>query len=62
MVFFVVIFDAADDIRCVVDGRLCHGDRLEAALQCGVFFNVLAVLGERRCADDLNFAAGQRRL
>ena len=62
MVFFVVIFDAADDIRCVVDGRLCHGDGLEAALQCGVFFNVLAVLGERRCADDLNFSAGQRRL
>ena len=37
-------------------------DRLESALECGVFFDVLAVLVERRCADAVQFTACQHRL
>ncbi len=42
--------------------RLVDGDLLEAALQGGIALEVLAVLLERRRADRLQLAAGQRRL
>ena len=40
----------------------CDQYFLEAALQRGVFFDVLAILIERRRADAMQLAAGQRRL
>ena len=43
------------------DGSPTH-DRLEAPLQRGVLFDVLAILVERRGADAAQFAAGQGRL
>ena len=45
----------------VFDGGV-HDDRLEAALERGVFLDVLAVLVERGGADALDFAAGERGL
>ena len=36
-------------------------DFLKSSLQGGIFFNMLAVFVERRCADALDFTAGQRR-
>ena len=51
--------DAADDGDGLLDGRLGHGDGLEAALERGILFDVLAVLVERGRADDLDLAAGQ---
>ena len=41
---------------------LGDGHGLEAALKRGVLFNVLAVFVERRRADDLDLAAGERGL
>ena len=44
------------------EGRLLDLDRLEAALEGGVLFEVLAVLIERRRTDRLELAAGEHRL
>ena len=60
MVFFVVLPDAHQHRHGVLDRRLFYLDRLEPALERLVLFDVLAVLAEGRCADDLNFAAGKR--
>src|SRR5581483_9448846 len=46
----------------VLDARLVHEHRLEAALQGGVLLDVLAVLVERGGADAVQLAAGQHRL
>ena len=62
MELFVVVSDALQNLQCVLDIRLIYGDRLEAALQRGILFDVLAVLVEGGGADDLNFAAAQRGL
>ena len=58
----VVVGDTLQNFERVLHVRLVDRDRLEAALERGVLFNVLAILGERRRADDLNFASGERRL
>ena len=46
----------------VLDGRLADHDRLEAALERGVLFDVLAILVERRRADAVQLAAREHRL
>ena len=58
----IIVADAADDGDGLLNGRLSDGDGLEAALERGVLFDMLAVLVEGRCADDLNFAARERGL
>ena len=58
----VARLQAAEDGDRVFDRRLADVDRLEAALQGGVFFDVLAILVERRGADAAQLAAGQGRL
>ena len=55
----IVVADAADDGDGLLDGRLGHGDGLEAALERGILFDVLAVLVECCRADNLDLAAGQ---
>ena len=62
MKHFIVMRHAAQDGDGLLQRRLIDCDRLEAALERGVLFDVFAVFGKRRCADDLNFAARQRRL
>ena len=47
------------DLQRVLDVRLVDRHGLEAALQRGVLFDVLAVLVEGGGADDLNLAPGQ---
>ena len=59
---FVARLQAAQDGDRVVDIWLADEDRLEAALQGGIFFDVLAILVERRRADAAEFAARERRL
>ena len=51
--------NALHNLACFRDGGLRHGDGLETALQSRVLFNIFAVLGEGRRADDLNLAPGQ---
>ena len=59
---FVARLEAAEDADRVFDARLADIDGLEAALQGGVFFDVLAIFVERRRADAAQLAAGQGRL
>jgi len=62
VVRFVAVAQAFEDLdRIFLAGRI-DMDRLEAASEGGVLLDVLAVLVERRSADALNLAAGQRRL
>ena len=58
----VAVAETAEDLHRVVDGRLLDAHLLEAALESGVALEVLAVLVERRRADRLELAAGERRL
>src|SRR5437870_3394009 len=58
----VAVAEAAQDLHRVLDRRLLDADLLEAALERGVALQVLAVLVERRRADRLQLAAGERRL
>ena len=55
----VPLFQAAQDGDGVFHGRLIHLHRLEAALQSGVFLDILAVLVQRGRADAVQLAAGQ---
>ena len=59
VIVFVIGGDALDDLHRLIDGGLLHHDGLEAALQGGVLFNILAVLGQGGGADDLDLPAGQ---
>ena len=54
---FVAILQAAQNGNGVLDGRLGHQNRLEAALQCGIFLDVLFVFVEGGGADGTEFAA-----
>ena len=62
MVLLVALADAHQDLDRLLEGRLLDHDRLEAPLEGGVALDVLAVLVERRRADALELAAGERRL
>ena len=62
MVDFEAFPQPAKDGDGVLDVRFVHQDRVEAAFQCGVLFDVLAVLVERRCTDAVQFTAGQHGL
>ena len=62
MMRLVAIAQAAQDADGLLLVGLADGDGLEAALERGVLLQMLAVLVDGRCADDLNLAARQRRL
>ena len=62
MVHLVAVLEAAQDADGVLHRRLADEHLLEAALQRGVLFDVLAVLVERGGADQAQLAAGQHRL
>ena len=62
VVLLVALADAHQDVDGLLERRLLDHDRLEAALEGGVALDVLAVLVERRRADALELAAGERRL
>ena len=62
VVLLVALADAHQDLDRLLERRLLDHDRLEAALEGGVALDVLAVLVERRRADALQLAAGERRL
>ncbi len=62
MVIFIILFDAQQHFVGVVNRGFFHLDGLEAAFECGILFNVFAVLVKGGCADNLNFSAGKRRL
>src|SRR5262245_6300338 len=62
VVRLVAVAQPAQDLDRVVHGRLVDADLLEAPLERRVALEVLAVLVERRRADRLHLAAGERRL
>ena len=45
----------------ILDARFADIDRLEASFEGGVFFDVLAVFIERRCADATELPPGELR-
>ena len=62
VVLFVLLLQAAQDRDRVLDRRLGDEHRLESTGERGVLLDVLAVLVERRRADAVQLAAGERRL
>ena len=62
MVRLVALAQAAQDGDRVFDGRFADHDRLEAPLERGVLFDVLAVFVERGRADRVQLAASEHRL
>ncbi len=62
VVEFVLLFEPAQDRDRILNRRLFHHHRLEAALQGGVLFHVLAVFVEGGGADQVQFAAREHRL
>src|SRR4051812_8826993 len=62
VVLLVAVTQALEDLHGLLGRRLVDADLLEAPLQGGVALEVLAVLVERRRADGLELAAGERRL
>jgi len=58
----VALLEAAQDGDRVLDGGLVDHDRLEAALQGGVLFDVLGVFVQGRGADAVQLAARQHGL
>ena len=61
MELFIVMRNTAQNRDGLLDRRFIDRHGLEAALECGVLFDIFAVLVERRCADDLNLAAREGR-
>ncbi len=62
VVLLVVLLDALEDLHRLLHRGLAHVDGLEPALQRRVLLDVLLVLVERRGADALQLAAGERGL
>ena len=58
----IVVGDTLQNLERVLHVRLVDRDRLETTLKRGILFDVLAILGERRRANDLDLAAGKRGL
>ena len=58
----ITLLQAAQDRDRVLKVRLVDHDLLEATLERGILFDVLAILGQRGRADAVQFAAGERRL
>jgi len=61
-VLFVAAPNALEDFDGLLDARLGDHDRLKAALEGGVLFDVLAVVVEGGGADALELAASERGL
>ena len=61
VVCLVLIAQALQDQEGVIQGRLLHLDWLEAALQGGILFDVLAVFLKGRSTDGLQLATSQLR-
>src|SRR5206468_3201481 len=62
VVILVARADPHEDRDGLLDRRLLHHDRLKPALERRVALDVLSELVERRGADALKLAAGERRL
>ena len=60
MELLVIFFDALEHLNRLLDGRLVHLDRLEAAFERSILLDVLAVFVEGGCTNDLNLSAGKR--
>mgnify|MGYP000125696629 CR=1 FL=1 len=59
VVCLVVLGDAIEHLDGFFHIRFIDGDRLETAFQCGILFDVLAVLLECGRTDHLHLAAGE---
>ena len=59
MIDLIALFKSAEDGDGVLNGRLIDLNGLESAFERRVLFDVLAVLLERRRADDLHLTAAK---
>ena len=57
MEILVILLYAFEDCDCVLNCRLGNCYRLETSFKCRVLFDILSVLLESRCADDLYLAS-----
>ena len=57
VVRFVTVTQTLKNAHSLLFAWLLHRYRLEAALESGILFQMLAVLVERGSTDDLDFAA-----
>ena len=62
VVHLVALLESAQDAHRVLHGWLAHVDLLEATLQCGILFDVLAVLVQGGGTDQAQLTSGQQRL
>ena len=61
MMDLIFFFDSPEDGDGVLDTGLLDQDRLEAAFQGGIFFDILAVFVQGGGADAVQFTTGQGR-
>ena len=59
MIRFVIVLDSAQNGLRIRHAGLIYRDRLEAALQGRIFFDVFSVFSQRSSANNLNLAAGK---
>ena len=59
---FIAVLQTTEDGNGVLHRGLIHLYRLEPALQCGVLFDILAVLVQGGSADAVELAPGQHGL
>ena len=59
---FIAFFQAAKNGNCIFYRRLVYHNRLEAAFQGGIFFNIFLIFIQGRSPDATEFAASQHRL
>ena len=62
MVRFVAILETSEDADRVFDVGFLHDDRLKAALEGRILFDVLAVFVQRGGSNAMQFASSERRL
>ena len=58
---FITLFQTTQDRNRILNTRLLDHYRLETPFQSAVFFDILTVFIQRRCADTAQLAAGQHR-
>lgn len=61
MMYFVTLFQSAQDADGFSDTRFIYQDRLESSFQSGIFLHMLAVFIQRRRPDQVQFPSRQHR-
>ena len=62
MMLFIIRTDSLKNLQSIFFPRFFHHNRLEATLQCRIFFNVFTIFFYRSRTDQLNLTSGKRWL